>query len=106
MEVVFKAVDLAIVGATLLGPVLAVEAQKHLDRIRGVDERRRTIFKTLMATRAALLAPSHVEALNAVPVEFHGKGRALKRINDGWKEYLDHLNTKMPDDAVWDSKRV
>ena len=71
-----------IAAATLLGPVLAVQAQKWLERGRAIKERRLTIFRTLMATRAAMLSPSHVEALNAVPVDFYGGSNKLKKINE------------------------
>lgn len=106
MDLAFKAADIAIVCATMLGPVLAVEAQKQLDRFRGIDDRRRAIFRTLMATRAANLSPAHVEALNAIPVEYHGRGAKLKRINDHWKDYLDHLNVVGVATEAWGQKRL
>jgi hypothetical protein len=59
-----------------------------------------------MATRAAWLTPAHVEALNAVPIEFHGRKRALRTVLDNWKTYIDHLSQAgMPAD-VWAQKRV
>lgn len=85
-----KFTDVAIVCATLLGPVLAVQAQKYLERRRSVDERRHAIFRALMATRATRLSSQYVEALNAVPVEFYGKDPRLTQINESWKLYLDH----------------
>lgn len=91
----------AIIIATLLGPVLAVQAQKWLERHRAVKERRLMIFRTLMSTRTANLSPMHVEALNAVPVEFYGTGKKLKQINDAWKLYLDHHTLDGPATEVW-----
>jgi hypothetical protein len=100
-----KLTDIAIVVAALLGPVLAVQAQKWLERKRDGKERQLAIFRTLMSTRAAILSPQHVEALNAVPVEFYGTSGTLKSINDAWKLYLDHLNDRnFPSDA-WGQKR-
>lgn len=99
--------DLAIICATLFGPVLAVQAQKWLERGRDVKERRLVIFRTLMSTRAAMVSPMHVEALNGVPVEFYGRGKKLKEINDSWKLYLDHHT--VDDQAtteVWYQKRL
>ncbi len=101
-----KLTDIAIVVAALLGPVLAVQAQKWLERRRDVKERRLAIFRTLMATRAAMLSPQHVEALNAVPVEFYGSSGKLKQINDAWKLYLDHHTTDGPATDAWAQKRL
>jgi hypothetical protein len=79
----FKFTDVAIVVATLLGPILAVQAQKWLERDRVVRDRRLQVFRTLMTTRAMNLSPAHVEALNAVPVEFYGPTKPkLKSITD------------------------
>lgn len=96
--------DIAIVCATLLGPVLAVQAQKLLERQRSLKERRLAIFRTLMATRAATVSAAHVEALNAVPVEFYGSKGKLKAINDAWKLYLDHHDKEI--NEAWIQKRL
>jgi hypothetical protein len=93
--------DASIVFATLGGPVLAVQAQKWLERRRSVDERRHAIFRTLMATRAAMLSGEHVQAFNAVPVEFYGSKGKLKQINTAWKTYLHHHATDNPPDEEW-----
>ena len=97
--------SIAIIVATLIGPVLAVQAQKWLERGRALKERRLTIFRILMATRAAMLSPSHVEALNAVPVEFFGSGKKLKQINEAWKLYLDHHDERLTANDAWSQKR-
>lgn len=97
--------DIAIVIAAILGPVLAVQAQKWLERSRDVKERRLAIFRTLMATRAAVLYPDHVQALNAIPVEFYGTKSKLKEINDAWKLFLDHHATDTTTE-VWFQKRT
>jgi hypothetical protein len=101
-----KLTDVAIVIAAMLGPVLAVQAQKWLERERDVKERRLVIFRTLMATRAAMLSPQHVEALNAVPVEFYGSSGKLKTVNEAWKLYLDHHDERLPTNDVWAQKRL
>lgn len=93
--------NFAIICATLLGPVLAVQTQKWLEGHRATKERRLVIFRTLMATRAANLSPMHVEALNAIPVEFYGTGKKLKAINDAWKLHLDHHTVEGPVTEVW-----
>jgi hypothetical protein len=101
----FLSTNFAIICATLLGPVLAVQTQKWLEGHRAIKERRLAIFRTLMATRAANLSPIHVEALNAVPVEFYGTTKKLKAINDAWKLYLDHHTVDGPATEVWVNAR-
>jgi hypothetical protein len=92
-----KTADLIIAFAALMGPILAVQAQKWIENWRAAKERRVRIFRTLMATRATRLAPQHVEALNSIPLDF-SKDRAVM---DRWEEYFAHL---MMDDTsleVW-----
>ncbi|PVA11548.1 hypothetical protein DC366_00830 [Pelagivirga sediminicola] len=98
--------EAAIICATLLGPVLAVQAQKWLERKRNIKERRLIIFRTLMATRAAMLSAAHVEALNAIPVEFYGTKGKSKEINDAWKLYIDHHDDRLPAGEAWGQKRL
>lgn len=76
--------DWVIAGCTLLGPVLAVQAQKWVEGFREQRARRLTIFRRLMATRAQNLNPAHVEALNAVPIDFYKD----KKVMDAWEEYF------------------
>lgn len=104
----FKLWDTAAIAfATLLGPILAVQAQKWLERDRALKERRMEIFRILMATRAASLSPGHVEALNAIPIEFYGPSNPkLKGITDDWQSYLDHLNSQQNSPELWAQKRV
>ena len=52
-----------------------------------------------MITRAQRLSPRHVEALNAVPLEFR-KTHKNKNILGAWKVYLDHLGTDSTKDFV------
>jgi hypothetical protein len=105
MDASFKVADLAIVFATLVGPVLAVQAQKWVERGRELNNRRITIFRTLMATRAASLSPAHVEALNAIPIEFYGRRKAFREVVEAWKSYLDYLSQKGVNPDVWVQKR-
>ncbi len=96
----------SIVFATLGGPVLAVQAQKWVERGRSLTERRRSIYRALMATRATPVSPAHVEALNAVPVEFYGTSKRLKQINETWKIYLRHHEPPFEPDKVWADKKT
>jgi len=107
---------LAIILATLCGPVFAVQIQKYLERRRSAHERRLAIFRTLMSTRAARLSGPHVEALNMIDVEFYEQKRRLlrenkpfRRVRTAWNAYLDHLRSPTPTDkgqeAVFIAKR-
>ncbi|WP_155636542.1 DUF6680 family protein [Burkholderia multivorans] len=100
--------DWAIVAATLAGPVLAVQAQKWVERAREKGVRKDQVFQALMATRANRVDPEHVRALNLIDLVFFGKqkrGRASRTkaeqaVIDSWHEYHDHLNTEIPEDAA------
>src|SRR5882672_3424001 len=89
--------SLALIFATLVGPLLAVQAQKYLERWRAETERRKQIFKTLMATRASRLAPVHIESLNLIDIEFPAARSRFKRVRSAWKAYLTHLGESAPD---------
>ncbi|MGL5164281.1 MAG: DUF6680 family protein [Afipia sp.] len=96
-----KVSDWVIAGATLLGPILAIQAQKWIERSREAKDRKLAIFRTLMATRAANLSPAHVEALNAVPIEFYSD----KGVMDEWETYFTHLSSGVVND-VWVATRL
>ncbi|MDH1007405.1 hypothetical protein N5J43_00730 [Pseudomonas nicosulfuronedens] len=101
--------------ATLLGPILAVQAQKYVERSRARRDHKTWVFQTLMATRGAVLSPDHVRALNMIDVVFYGKkvfgferrSRAETVILDCWHEYLDHLNGSIDEHnyARWGERR-
>lgn len=95
-----KVTDIAIVLAAMIGPVLAVQVQVFLERRRAQTARRAHIFHMLMRTRAASLAPDHVQALNTIPLEFYG----IQRITDAYKAYITHLGT--PQTEIWGARRV
>lgn len=99
--------EVAIVLATLCGPILAVQAQKWLERATESRRRKQWIFETLMATRATRLNPEHVRALNQIELDFSGtthfffrraptaKQQAVLRT---WRNYADILNEEYADD--------
>ncbi len=76
--------------AIVSGPILAVQAQVWLDKVRKLKNTRTDIFKTLMATRATRINPSHVHALNSIDLEFNDK-----QILEHLKQYKKIL-TKVP----------
>ena len=55
-----------------------------------------------MATRATVLSTSHVEALNAVPLDFYGN----KTVIDAGEEYFEHLTNAPSDNPTWGPKRI
>ncbi|MEX3639660.1 DUF6680 family protein [Paraburkholderia sp. BR14320] len=94
--------DYVIACATLLGPIFAVQVQKFLDR-RGERTRRQIeVYRALMASRMTLNSPQHVNALNAVPLEFHGNAKVV----DAWRDLLMHLNTPHTNLDAWAQQRI
>ena len=61
-----KITDLAIVGSTLAGPILAVWASEWRQERKALHERKEWVFRTLWSTRSAKLRPEHVQALNHI----------------------------------------
>jgi hypothetical protein len=112
LSIEFK--DWAVIFATLIGPVLAVQAQKSVELFRENRKRKLYLFEQLMATRASRLSADHVRALNMIDLVFYGKttfgfhrrSKKEQKILDSWKEYLDLLNSK-PTEAsfqTWSSQ--
>ena len=98
-------IETAIVLATVAGPILAVQAQKLVERTTERRNAKKRIFYTLMATRAARVAADHVQALNMIDLEF-GKGRwgwwlaKDKEVIKRWRSYADHLGVQFADDPT------
>lgn len=98
-------IGISIIFATLIGPILAVQAQKTIERARERKNRKAWVFYTLMATRAARVSQEHVQALNMIDLAFYGqrlfghhrRTKAETLVLDAWHEYLDHLDTKYED---------
>lgn len=92
----------AVVIATLLGPVLAVQAQKWLERYAEQKRRREWVFTTLMTTRGARLSLEHVRALNTIDLAFFDGGRRKRSMRcqavlDAWEAYLGLLARPNPE---------
>jgi len=97
--------DWLLIGATLLSPLIAVRAAAYLDRGWEHRQRKLAIFKTLMATRAMRLDPSHVQALNMIDVEFRRNNRTEKKVIEAWTLYLSALSTKGLSPETWITKK-
>lgn len=84
--------------AILLSPLIAVQVTQWLNKKKETKASRIVIFGNLMATRATVTNPIHVEALNRIDIEFYSKKNKYKKVLDAWKVYHDHLNDpKMKD---------
>lgn len=97
-----KVTDVAIVFATLLGPVLAIQTQVWLEKRRALKSRRLGVFYALMRNRATPLAPDAVNGLNAVPLEFYG----VERIVDAYRELIKHITSPQINPPVWGERRI
>lgn len=89
------------------GPIAAVQIQKLLERGRESKERKMAIFRTLWTTRGfpTRVAPSHIEALNLIDLEFPKNDKKYGSVNAAWKEYLDHLSVPILDNNIAFEKR-
>jgi hypothetical protein len=92
---------LAVVFATLAGPILAVVVTRRIDDARRLDERRQDVFPSLMATRRAALSPDKVRALNLVEIDFFG----ITSVENAHREVMAHINTPPPFPADWGDKQ-
>lgn len=77
--------------AVIISPIFALEVQKRLDDRRASLDRKMTIFRRLMNTRATQMSPVHVEALNGIEVEFYATSGPDKKVLDAWRQYVSHL---------------
>lgn len=99
-------------AAIIIGPAVALALQRYSERRREAKLRRLNVFKELMATRApsARVSQRHVDALNAIEIEFSSAKGADKKVFEAWRLYLDLLNDQSVDandkDAVarWSDK--
>lgn len=107
--------DWLLVLATIAGPILAVQAQKWVERLRERRNRKLWVFERLMASRAARLSPEHVQALNMIDLVFYGRylfgihrrRKTEQAVIEAWREYLDQLSTRAADAAamsVWTAR--
>jgi len=100
--------DTLIICATIAGPVLAVQAQKVVERATQRRRQKLKIFYVLMSTRAARVSADHVQALNQIDLEFSGarffnlvqwqtpKERAVV---DAWRLYCDKLSQRLTEET-------
>ena len=82
---------IAIIFATLGGPVLAVWASDIRSEHKRIRDRKEQVFHTLMATRGARMQTEHVSALNRIELAFPQSSHP--KIVDAWGQYLRSLES-------------
>ena len=82
--------EILTVIAILVAPFAGICAYGKIEDRKKTYNRKLDIFKTLMATRATVLSPEHVGALNRIDIEFTEDDE--KPIRQAWAAYLDHLS--------------
>ena len=103
--------EIIMIIAVIVAPILAVQVQKLLERIRENKYNKQRIFYALMATRTSRVSYEHVQALNMIDIEFYWRIILWKKVQNpkdkivqqSWKEYHDHLNSKM-DMELWNQR--
>lgn len=98
-------VGLITIYAIYRSPIVALRLQKKIENNDERKERKISIFKTLMATRAEAVSFEHVKALNMIDIEFYGDNG----ITAAWNSYRDHLNSypqnpTEADQKIWNGK--
>lgn len=91
VDLSIKATDVAIVFATLVGPILAVWAAEWRQQRKAQADRKEWVFRTLMSTRGAKLRPEHVAAINHI--EFAFPRKSCPAIEDARSLYRKHLRS-------------
>ncbi len=93
----------AIVFATFVGPIAAVQAQKWVELARERRRRKEWILHALMGFRAARLSAEFVHALNMIDLAFYGRrmfwktwrSQGEERVLKAWGDYHAHLNSQV-----------
>ncbi|QYM78725.1 hypothetical protein K0B96_15695 [Horticoccus luteus] len=101
-----RATDLVMILAVFAGPYLAVRVTEGLRLKKEKRDRQIHVFRTLMATRASSLSPTHVEALNLIDIEFDHRGAEEKRVVSAWKLYHAHLGDHSYPPESWNHRRA
>jgi hypothetical protein len=96
-----KIADVAIILATLLGPIFAVQIQvfrearraliqEETEKIKIIRERQHLVFRQMMAYRANPLDKNFVQAFNVIRMDF----QTSPEVVTAWKALFKNLSTK------------
>jgi uncharacterized protein DUF6680 len=94
-----KVSEWIMIGAILLGPILAVWVTRYHDSRREKQSRQLSVLRSLIKTRQIRLDAEHVGALNLIEVEFYG----VEKIISAYEKYIGHLSSDLPAPAAQDS---
>jgi hypothetical protein len=94
-QVMMTISDWAIVLATFLGPIVAIQIQKFIESRKASNDEKRWIFRTLMATRATVLSPERVQAYNLIDIIFYKDANVLS----AWKALFENFKRFGKDQA-------
>jgi hypothetical protein len=95
------AIEWWVVIATVLGPVIAVQTQKFIERASERKRRREWIFTSLMSNRATRQHDDYVKALNLIDLEFSPRrfsGASDRPVIDAWRELFGELGQGLAED--------
>lgn len=98
-----------IAAATVAGPILAVQAQKFIERATERRRARRAIFHALMSNRATRLHDDFIRALNLIDLEFAPKKfgvNADRAVINAWRALFGEYHNAPPDSATPDENRA
>ena len=90
---------IVIATATVAGPILAVQAQKWLERATERRNVRRRIFQALIANRATRLSDDFVRALNLIDLEFSGSKSKDRDVINAWRSLFGEYHQSPGDQA-------
>ncbi len=72
--------DWLMILSVVAAPTIAVQVQKYLERFREDKAGRLSVFKTLMATRGAIVSSTHVQALNMIDLRIPSTVRITRML--------------------------
>jgi hypothetical protein len=99
-----RVTDVAIILATIMGPIFAVWASDYRRKKEEQRERRAKIFRALMGTRSLPAAPAQVEAINQIELEFNSNAPSDRAVIEAWRLYRAHLDSG-PVNDMWHQRR-
>ncbi len=91
--------SIAVILATLTGPIIAVWVTRVIDERRSNRARKLEIFRALMRTRRATLTNDYVSALNMIEIDFHDSPAVLSALSELMKHYSSGTV-----DQIWKEK--
>jgi len=98
-----------IAAATIAGPILAVQAQKWIERAGERRRSRRAIFHALMSNRATRLHDDFVKSLNLIDLEFSPSrfgGAKDRTVINAWRALFGEYHSTPAEGSTEDEFRA